>query len=72
MNRLSQNIQKSIKSNIEKTVCPIHREHPIVSFTQQGFSVSCCCEKFRKETISKCEKIIGDALHEQIVKSLKG
>lgn len=35
-------------------------------------TVSCCCEKFRKDTIAKCEKAVGDALQEEIFKSLKG
>ncbi|WP_417187028.1 hypothetical protein [Bacteroides sp.] len=72
MSRLPSNIERSIKSKIEMTKCSVHGEHPKVTFTQQGFTVSCCCEKFRKDTITKCEKAVGDALQEEIFKSLKG
>lgn len=51
---------------------PTHGEHPKVTFTSNGITVSCCCEKFRKDTISKCQQAIGNALQEQITKAFKG
>lgn len=72
MSRLPLSIERSIKSNIEKTECPTHGEHPKVTFTSNGITVSCCCEKFRKDTINKCQQAIGDALQEYITKPLKG
>lgn len=72
MSRLPLNMERSIKSSIEKTKCPIHREHPKVTFTSTGFTVSCCCEKFRKDTINKCRNAMGKALQEQIAKTFKG
>ena len=73
MNRLPLSMERSIKSIIEKTKCSIHGNHPEVTFTQQGFNVSCCCccEKFRKDTISKCQEAIGEALQEQLSKAFK-
>lgn len=72
MSNLPLNMQRSIKSEIEKTLCPIHREHPKVTFTSNGFNVSCCCEKFRKDTINKCQQAISKAIQEQILQSFKG
>lgn len=72
MSRLPLNMERSIKSDIEKTKCPIHGEHPKVTFTSNGIAVSCCCEKFRKDAINKCQQAIGKALQEQITKSFKG
>ena len=72
MSRLPYNVERRIKSNIETAKCSVHEKHPNVIFTQQGCKVSCCCEKFRKETIAKCEKAIGEALREEIFKPLKG
>lgn len=72
MSRLPYNMERSIKSDIEKTKCPMHGEHPKVTFTPSGITVSCCCEKFRKDTISKCQQAIGDALQKQITDAFKG
>jgi hypothetical protein len=47
------NITRNIKSKIEMAKCSVHGEHPKVTFTQQGFTISYCCEKFRKNTIAK-------------------
>lgn len=71
MSRLPLNMERNIKSDIEKTKCPIHGEHPKVTFTSNGFNVSCCCEKFSKDTINKCQQIMGKALQEQIIKALR-
>ncbi len=72
MSRLPLSMERSIKSDIEKTKCPTHGEHPKVAFTSKGITVSCCCEKFREDTISKCRQAIGDALQEHITKAFKG
>ncbi len=72
MSRLPLNMEKGIKSDIEKTKCPVHGEHPKVTFSLNGFNVSCCCENFRKDTINKCQQAISKALQEQILKSFKG
>lgn len=71
MSRLSSTMERSIKSKIETATCSIHGEHPKVTFTEKGFSVSCCCENFRQDTISKCEKAVGEALQEEILRSFK-
>lgn len=72
MSRLPFSVERSIKSDIEKAKCPIHGEHPKVTFTPNGINVSCCCEKFRKDTIDKSRQAIGDALQEHITKAFKG
>lgn len=72
MSQLPSSVQRNIKSAIERTLCREHREHPKVTFTSKGFNVSCCCEKFRSETIKKCEDAIGQALHEHIMNAFKG
>lgn len=64
MNRLPQDLEQTIKTDVEKTICPIHGEHPMITFTSEGINVSCCCDEFREETISTCKKAMRDALRE--------
>lgn len=72
MSRLPSSIERSIKSEIERTKCPEHGEHPKVTFTTSGFTVSCCCEKFRQDSIAKCNDIIGKALNQYFLNAFKG
>lgn len=72
MSRLPYTIERDIKSKVEQTTCPQHEEHPQVTFTTTGINVSCCCENFREETISKCSKIMGEAINQYIFGPLKG
>ncbi|MFP5153634.1 hypothetical protein [Bacteroides clarus] len=71
MSRLPVNVERKIKTDIEKAKCPIHGKHPKVTFTQQGFNISCCCEEFRADTISKCREAIGKALQDAILHPFK-
>ena len=72
MSRLPSTIERNIKSDIEKTKCPEHGKHPNVTFTTSGFTVSCCCERFRKETIGKCNDAIGNAISQYLLNAFKG
>lgn len=71
MNQLTENIKKDVKSKMERTKCPEHKESPKVTFTPTGFTVSCCCEEFRETTIAKCKQAIGEAIQKEIMKPLK-
>nr|WP_314868983.1 hypothetical protein [uncultured Prevotella sp.] len=71
MSKLPASMERTIKAEIERTKCPVHNEHPKVSFSQTGFTVSCCCEKFRKDTIEKCQKAVGKALQDEITNAFK-
>ncbi len=72
MSKLPSSIERSIKSEIERTKCPEHGEHPKVTFTASGFTVSCCCEKFRKDSIAKCSDSMKKALNQYILGVFKG
>jgi hypothetical protein len=54
------------------TKCSVHGDHPKITVTQQGVSISCCCEKFQKETLAKYEKVENEVLREEIFKPPKG
>ena len=71
MSRLPASMERTIKAGIERTKCPVHNEHPKVSFSQTGFTVSCCCEKFRKDTIKNCQEAVGKALQDEITNAFK-
>lgn len=72
MSNLSPSIERSIKSEIEKSVCRVHGKHPKISFTSDGFNVSgCCCEKFRAEIISECKTAIGKALEKSLTDQIR-
>ena len=71
MARLPLSIETVIKRNVATLKCPTHSENAKITFTEQGFQVSCCCEDFRQYTIEKCHKIVGDAIHNDITKHIK-
>ena len=72
MNQIPPSIQRDVMFIVEQTKCTVHGEHPNVTFTPEGFDISCCCEDFRKETIKKCEDALEQALHEYIMNAFKG
>lgn len=65
-------IEKAIKTEIEKNVCPEHGEHPKVTFTTSGFEVSCCCKAFHQSISDKCEQAVGKAIHEHMMRMFRG
>lgn len=65
-NKLPSDVQRTVKSTIERMSCPVHHEHPNVSFTSQGFSISCCCDEFKEHINSQAEKIVADAMEKHI------
>ena len=72
MSEINLEIQHSVKKQIERMVCPVHGEHPKVSFSSSGFSVSCCCQEFRSKAISESEKAIATAVRQYIENTLNG
>lgn len=72
MSNLSSSIQNSIKLEVERMRCPVHEEHPKLSFTPSGFSVSCCCDAFRQKVIRKCNDAIKNVMKQEIEKTLRG
>ena len=72
MTHLSLTIQRSVKGSIERMTCPVHGEHPKLSFTSSGFTVSCCCDNFRSKVIAECKDAIAKAVEADISKALKG
>lgn len=52
--------------------CPVHGEHPKLSFTSSSFTVSCCCDNFRSKVIAECKDSIAKAVEADISKALKG
>lgn len=73
MSRLPYNVERRIKSNIETAKCSVHRKNTLMLFLHNNDAkFHAVAEKFRKETIAKCEKAIGEALKEEIFKPLKG
>ena len=41
-----------IKQKLEEQCCSKHNEHPTVSFSDDKFKISCCCDSFKEELLN--------------------
>ncbi len=67
---LSSIPERKLKSTLEKLSCPVHRKHPTISLIRGELSISCCCDRFRKEILSKTEQLIQEEVKSQVKKKL--
>lgn len=71
MSNLSSIDKQKIKSKVERSRCSVHGKSPEVKFTFNDISVSCCCEPFRKKTISAVSEAMAEVVRDQIDKAFK-
>lgn len=71
-NKLTPALQKSIKAELSRLSCPVHKKHPQISFTSQGFNVKCCCDDFRDTVNKKAEEVVRKATAKYITGMFKG
>ena len=67
---MTASIEQAIRMRISRERCPVHHKHPKITFTNKGFELECCCESFHRALVPKIEKIVGDAMGEEIERQL--
>lgn len=61
----------NVKRKLETSRCREHGEHPKVTVSGDRLSISCCCDRFKKELSAKAEKMIAEEAGKALENSLK-
>lgn len=59
-----QKINALITRKLEAEVCPVHGEHPVISWCGNNMQIRCCCDEFRAHICRISDDISGDAVRE--------
>jgi hypothetical protein len=57
---------QSIKTEVEKTSCEVHNEHPNITVNGDHLQVSGCCEPFGEKCIELIAKLAADSSADNI------
>jgi hypothetical protein len=52
-------IPKDIVAIIESLSCPVYKQHPKISYDENGdFHIECCCQQFKKQCMYLIKKLL--------------
>jgi len=63
---------RRIKSDLERTSCSIHNQHPEVNVIGDKINFKCCCEDFRSKSLKKLEGLLANEAQKSILDAFKG